>query len=131
MRSVDTNIIVRFLTHDDESQFQLAKVVFGGGDVWIAKTVLLETVWVLRSKYLFTPHAAIRAVRELLGIDGVAVEDVNAVERALSLVDQGIDFADALHLASRPDGAHFITFDEAFVRKAKRVGVTRISNAAH
>ncbi len=131
MRSVDTNIIVRLLARDDEPQFQLANSIFEGGDLWIAKTVLLETEWVLRSRYRFTPQAVLEALHKLLCLSGVSVEDEDAVSVALALFGQGLDFADALHLASRPAGAGFVTFDEAFVRRAKQAGVTRIANAAH
>jgi predicted nucleic-acid-binding protein len=131
MRSVDTNVIVRLLARDDEPQFHLANSIFARGDIWIAKTVVLETEWVLRSRYRFTPEAVLAALQGLLCLNGVTVEDEEAVSIALDLLAQGLDFADAMHLASRPEGSSFVTFDEAFVRRAKQAGVTRISNAAH
>jgi hypothetical protein len=57
----------------------------------------------------------------------VQAEDEPAVAAALALTARGIQFADALHLASRPPGASFVTFDKAFVRRAKRAAVSDIS----
>jgi predicted nucleic-acid-binding protein len=129
MRSLDTNILVRLLTRDDEQQFRRAKNIFAGGEIWIGKTVLLETEWVLRSKYLYDSNAVLTALRGLLALDEVTIEDEGAIELALELFEQGLDFADALHLSSRPEGASFLTFDERLAQHAKRFGVPRVSKA--
>ena len=50
MIAVDTNILVRYLTNDDAEQAQLAIDLLNGSEhIWLPKTVLLETEWVLRS----------------------------------------------------------------------------------
>ena len=49
------------------------------------------------------------------------------IAAALSLAAQGIDFADALHLSSRPPGSNFVSFDRAFVRRAKRTGAVGVA----
>ena len=51
MIAVDTNLLVRLLSGDDAKQAVSARAVFSSGPIWIAKTVLLETGWVLRSLY--------------------------------------------------------------------------------
>jgi predicted nucleic-acid-binding protein len=53
--AVDTNVIVRLLTRDDEAQFQKARKIFSSHDVFIPNTVLMETEWVLRFAYRFEP----------------------------------------------------------------------------
>jgi hypothetical protein len=50
--------------------------------------------------------------------------DAASVTAALALTKQGFRFAGALHFSSRPHGASFVTFDKAFVRRAKRAGVS-------
>jgi len=40
---------------------------------------------------------------------------------------QGIELADAMHLSSRPPGAVFVSFDQSFVRRARRVGAADVS----
>jgi len=48
MIAIDTNIIIRFVTQDDELQFQKSREIFQTHDIFIADTVILETEWVLR-----------------------------------------------------------------------------------
>ena len=49
MHSVDTNVVIRLLTGDDRDQEALGLSLMAAGPIWIAKTVLLETRWFLRS----------------------------------------------------------------------------------
>ena len=54
----------------------------------------------------------------------LTVEDRNAVERALSNADAGLDFADALHHASYKTCASVVSFDDRrFARRAKKLGL--------
>jgi predicted nucleic-acid-binding protein len=127
MTTVDTNILIRLLTGDDRRQETIARSLFAAGPVWIAKTVLLETDWVLRSLYGFEDDAIREAFTKLLGLENVHAEDTQAVAAALELTEHGVEFADALHLSSKPPGAVFISFDRSFVRRAKRAGVSGVS----
>lgn len=126
MTAVDTNVVVRLLTADEPAQATAARALFANGPVWIAKTVLLETAWVLGSLYGFEEEAIRKALLKLLGLDNVHAEDEPAVAAALSLAQQGMDLADALHLSSRPADAAFATFDKALWRRGKRAGAARI-----
>jgi len=123
MIAVDTNVLVRLLTGDEPRQEAAARSLFASGPIWIAKTVLLETGWVLRSLYGFEESAIRAAFTKLLGLKNVRAEDESSVAAALALTAQGIELADALHLRSRPPGAEFVSFDKSFVRRAKRAGV--------
>ena len=127
MTAVDTNVLVRLLTGDDPKQEAAARSLFAAGPIWIAKTVLLETGWVLGSLYGFEESAVREAFTKLLGLKNVHVEDVSSVAAALALTVHGIEFADALHLSSRPPGAVFVSFDKFFVRRAQRAGVSEVS----
>ncbi len=51
MVAVDTNIIVRFLTQDDQLQYQKSLEIFQTQNVFIPDTVIIETEWVLRFAY--------------------------------------------------------------------------------
>jgi predicted nucleic-acid-binding protein len=130
MTAVDTNILVRLLTGDDPKQAAAARAVFAAGPIWIAKTVLLETGWVLRSLYGFEESAIRDAFTKLLGLGNVHAEDESSVAAALALTVHGIELADAMHLASRPPGAAFVSFDQAFVRRAKRAGAVGVSGVS-
>jgi predicted nucleic-acid-binding protein len=127
MIAADTNVLVRLLTGDHPRQSAAARKLFVAGPIWIAKTVLLETEWVLRSLYGFDEPAVREALTKLLGLANVQTEDEAAVAAALALTIHGLEFADALHLCSRPPGAAFVSFDESFVRRARRAGATGVS----
>ena len=103
------------------------RALFASGEIWIAKTVLLETGWVLGSFYGFGANAIHNALTALLGLGNVHVEDEASVINALALTEQGLEFADAMHLVSRPVGTTFVSFDQAFVRRAGRAGVPAVS----
>jgi predicted nucleic-acid-binding protein len=127
MTAVDTNVIVRLLTGDEPRQAAAARALFASGPIWIAKTVLLETGWVLRSLYGFEESEIRTAFTKLLGLKNVHVEDEPAVAAALALTAAGIELADAIHLSGRPPRARFVSFDKGFVQRARRAGVSDVA----
>ncbi|WP_158742918.1 type II toxin-antitoxin system VapC family toxin [Acidisphaera sp. L21] len=122
MRAVDTNIVVRYLTGDDPKQADKARALIGSEPVFIPRTVMLETEWVLRGVYELPPGQIIPALRALAGLRGVSVEDAALVATAMDWAEAGMDFADALHLAAAAECEAFITFDKRFARSAARSG---------
>jgi predicted nucleic-acid-binding protein len=121
MIAVDTNVLVRLLTWDDPEQAAEAKALFSANDIFVAKTVLLETEWVLRSLYALDTGRIAGALRGLLGLPRVRCEDRNAVEMALRCFEQGLDFADALHLTSSVGASKLVTFDQRFRKRGRDV----------
>ena len=119
MTAVDTNIIIRLLTHDDEAQFQKARKIFSSRDIFIPNTVLMETEWVLRFAYRFEPTEIRMSFTRLLGLPNVHVNNPDLVYQAIQWHESGLDFADALHLATSQKHSSFLTFDNKFIRKAK------------
>jgi predicted nucleic-acid-binding protein len=119
--ALDTNVLVRIVTEDDPGQLKAALAIFKSDSLWTCKTVLLETEWVLRYSYDLAPEAIRTVFRKLLGYPQLQVEDRQAVLRALKLYEQGLDFADALHLASSGDADRFVTFDQPFAKAARRL----------
>lgn len=126
MRAVDTNLIVRYITRDDPKQAAIAGRIVGSERIWVAKTVLLESEWVLRGVYEFSATEVLAALQALLGLPNVSTEDAEAVAAALSWAQGGMDFADALHAASAGPADRFITFDADLVKKAKKLGVAAV-----
>ena len=120
MIAVDTNVLVRFLTRDDTKQATRAAELIRGNEIWVCKTVLLETEWVLRSLYGFSPETLAGALRALAGFHTVFLEDEEAVAKALDWFKDGLDFADALHLASAGNARRFATFDRRLAKQASR-----------
>jgi predicted nucleic-acid-binding protein len=124
--AVDTNVIVRLVTGDHAARAARAAAVFRSGPVFVTKSVLLETEWVLRYSYALDTPAILRALRGVLGLENVVVEDPAAAATALRLLEQGLDFADALHVASSAQAERLVTFDAKLVRRAARVAPGRV-----
>lgn len=119
MIAIDTNVVVRFLTHDDESQFQKSLALFEKYDIFISDTVILETEWVLRYAYNFKPHIIAGAFSKLFGLLNVHISNANQVAQAIEWYLKGLDFADALHLSQSQQYHQFFTFDNKFISKSK------------
>ena len=126
MLGVDTNVLVRFLARDDPDQTAQADQLVRGNRIWIPKTVLLEIEWVLRDTYSFDRAWIVADFRGLLGIPTVRAEDEAAVAQALDCFAAGMDFADALHLASSAGAEDFATFDRKFAAMAARLTERRV-----
>lgn len=102
MLGIDTNVLVRFLVRDDEAQFEKARrlikrEVAAGRRVFVSQLVLLETEWVLRSRYALPKVEIVAAISGLLDAADLQFEDEPAVEQALFVwKDSAADFADCL-----------------------------------
>ena len=102
MIGIDTNVLVRFLVRDDEHQFERARRLLkrgiGGGEpVFISHLVLLETEWVLRSRYGVTKTAIVAALNALLDASALQFEDERSIEEAVfTWKDSTAEFADCL-----------------------------------
>jgi len=132
MLALDTNVLARYYVREtDASRATLAqaeaarRVIEGGGDLFVAKTVLLELEWVLRGVYGLARKDILRAIEHLLAQPSIEVEDRAGVEGALANLRSGFDFADALHHASSRSCTAFLSFDaRRFARKARRMALT-------
>ena len=120
MHAVDTNVVVRLLVGDDVSQSRRAAALFRNESIMITTSVILETEWVLRSLYRFDRIKIIENLRKFAGIGNVEFENPLAIESALRWCEDGLDFADALHLASSAGADAFATFDAQMQRDAPR-----------
>jgi predicted nucleic-acid-binding protein len=127
--AVDTNVLIRLVTNDHAAQAARAAVAFRSGPIFICKSVLLEAEWVLRYSYDLDTAAILRALRAVLGLANVSVEDPAAAVTALRLCEKGLAFADALHLASSAQATRFVTFDARLVKRAARVASGRVGLA--
>ena len=120
MIAVDTNLLVRILTNDDPIQARRAVKILKSDDIFIPKTVLLETEWVLRHAYEIERSNIIIGFQKLLGLPNVNVEDPDSIYQAISWYENKFDFADALHLASSRRCVSFATYDSSFIKKAQQ-----------
>lgn len=98
MIAVDTHVVVRFLTADDFKQASKSRILIEENEVWLSRTVLLETEWVLRGAYKLNRKMVNKAITALSEMKGVEVENPAQVTEALALHRAGWDFEDALHV---------------------------------
>lgn len=128
MTAVDTNILVRVFTRDTTSEAERAFALLQKHErIFIAKTVLLEVEWVLRRGYGYRADQILALFRELLDTPKMYIEDEPIVVQALLYFERGLDFADALHVASAPPGYAFVTFDIALQRAIGRLGLCKVA----
>ena len=70
MNALDTNVLTRFLTADDAAQNRratklLADAEIAGEVLFVPDVVLLELIWVLRSRYAFSRSVILVACEQL------------------------------------------------------------------
>ena len=102
MVGLDTNVLVRFLVRDEEDQFERARKLIrrqaqDGQPVRVSLLVLLETEWVLRSRYKLSKAEILLTFSELLSAVDMSFEDEPSIEEALFVwKDSSAQFADCL-----------------------------------
>ncbi len=121
MAALDTNLLVRWLTHDDDTQYRVVHRLLEVARhteqlLWVPVTVLLELEWVLRSRYRVARAAVLDAFDALLRLPELRFDREAAVERALwrfKRGGRGTDWADCLHigLAEADNHVPLLTFD--------------------
>jgi len=88
MLGIDTNVVVRLLVSDDAEQTRRARklieqAVSREEPVLVSLPVLIETEWVLRSRYGLNREAVLRVFRAALEARELSFEDEPAFEEAL------------------------------------------------
>ena len=120
MKVADTNVVVRFIVEDDDEQTRIATGVIATDGILVSNTVLLESEWVWRSIYRFEHAEISEALQSLQRTRGVTFAQPEIVARAVGWHADGMDFADALHLAQVGTGQRFATFDRKLAIIAAR-----------
>jgi predicted nucleic-acid-binding protein len=115
MRAVDTNVLVRLVTRDDEKQVSSAEGFVEKG-AWVSHLVLAETTWVL-SAACDLEHAEIAtAIDMLLNHKNLTVQDPDVVAVALAHYRRrpALGFSDCLVLEIARKAGHtpLGTFDK-------------------
>jgi predicted nucleic-acid-binding protein len=112
VRSIDTNIVVRWITRDDPKETPIADAVLQA-PVFIPLTVLVEVAWVLAGRtYRYTPQMVHAAIDTLLRLDTVSVHPEDWVRWALQRQAAGADLPDMLHLVASRSTQSFVSFEK-------------------
>jgi predicted nucleic-acid-binding protein len=131
MIGIDTNILVRYLVQDDESQSLLAtKLIEESISVnqpgYITLITLVEVVWVLKSCYAVNKSDLCKLIRMVLETKQLLIEQAESCYRALKVFEHGNgDFSDTIIFTLSKDAgcSETMTFD----KKAKSVGMKLLS----
>lgn len=119
MRAIDTNVLVRLLTRDDDQQTDRAEAFVAKG-TWVSHLVLVECVWVLESVYSLAAGRIATAVEMLLEHAQLVVQGPDIVRAALGVyrAGGGVEFSDCLILESARKAGHVPlgTFDRSLSR---------------
>lgn len=105
MIALDTNVLVRLVTRDDEKQARRAKAALDthadeDGGLFVADIVLVELCWTLAKSYGLARIDIARTVRALLDNASITLESPPAVRDALARFETGsADFPDCLIVA--------------------------------
>ena len=126
MIAVDTNVLARFYCEDPDDpeaarqRPTARRLLIDSPAVFVPLTVVLELEWVMRGFYEVGRDAFCEVIDHLLGMRHVTVEQWEKVKDAIDMHRSGLDFADALHLASCRGCEAIASFDKRFARSAAR-----------
>ena len=125
MWAVDTNLLVRYYTQDDARQTQRALAwLQTHAPCFVPITVVQELYWVLENSYDMAPKQVLGVLQHLSSSPAFALESSAAVQQALQVTAQGLEFPDALHWALSQTCEGMATFDDRrFARKAAKLGL--------
>lgn len=119
MIGLDTNVLVRYLTHDNPAQYTKAAAFIDaatdrGEQFLVNAAVLCELVWVLGTAYDYSREEIAKALEQMFATAQFDIERLDAARQALSdFRATKADFSDALiGRINRSLGAeHTVTFD--------------------
>jgi predicted nucleic-acid-binding protein len=105
------------LLGDDPVQSPLAEKIVEEG-VFIPITVLLETAWLLGSRYEFGREAVAAYLKALIDLPCVSISNPETMQWAINRLSERGDPADLMHLAASEGVSEFVTFDKNIMRDA-------------
>ena len=123
MIALDTNVLVRYLVHDDIQQAAAARILLESltaeSPGYVCREVTVELVWVLERTYGLARDQIATILEELVTTEGLVIESAEDVARAaFQYRSGGTGFSDLMILAAaRRSNAHpLYTFDQKAAR---------------
>ena len=107
MAAIDTNVLVRLVTKDDESQYKKAQTfVERHQPVLVTQLSVLELVWVLMSRHSLNKERTCKVVQALLETKELNIQAPAILEAALKTWEKSkADFADCFILETVIDAS--------------------------
>ena len=123
MIALDTNVLVRFLTQDDDAQFQVATGLIEGctrdAPGYVCREVMIELVWVLERAYKYSREEIAEALLSIVTASQLSVENAQDIASVVNLYrKEGYDFADLMirQAAQRTENRILKTFDQKLAK---------------
>lgn len=120
MKGVDTNILVRFLTGDDEIQAEKVYRIFKQCEqektqLLVPLLVILELIWVLESAYRISRDQVLDSISDLIIMPVLKFENLSVLQQFVQAAkNNSYDLSDLLiaHSAKFQNCDNVITFDK-------------------
>ncbi len=125
MIAIDTNVIVRYLVADQSEQFRRATALIEGEQVFVHRPSRSRPSGCC-ARLSPQPSCDPGRFAEVPALPTVAFEDMGILTQALDWAEQGMDFADALHLASAAECDTFASFDRGLKQTAAKLGAPAV-----
>lgn len=120
MNAIDTNVLVRYITSDDDAQFTKAVEFIESGEPKLVNPIVLaELSWVLRSVYELDREAIAETLRMIGSCGYFLYKRPRPVKAAIECYADGYDLADALISSINTDDGATTTF--TFDKKAGKL----------
>jgi predicted nucleic-acid-binding protein len=83
MIALDTSLLIRLVVDDNAAQSDLAERLVRDNRVFISKTVLLQSEWVLRHSYRFDRQLIARFLKRIFEPWNTVIENSEQVAKAI------------------------------------------------
>jgi predicted nucleic-acid-binding protein len=128
MIGLDTNVVVRYLTHDDPTQtaaaMEVMNLLSSDSPGFLSLIVIVELIWVLESLYRFRKNEIEQVMETLLRSKELVLERAEIVSQALRIFrGSRADFADCLvaRCAHAAECQYTLTFDQNAIGAGMRL----------
>jgi predicted nucleic-acid-binding protein len=128
MIGLDTNVLVRYITQDDNRQARLANSLIESLDEaspgFVTLVTVVELSWVLESAYNFTRQQFAEVMQTLLTVDTIKLDRAAVVASAVRVyAGSKADFSDCLieRLSASAGCERTMTFDKAAAKMSGMV----------
>jgi predicted nucleic-acid-binding protein len=117
IKAVDTCVLARVIARDDPHQLALAEDALAQ-QIFVSLTVILETSWLLTSRYRLPRLEVVESLTDILSAPNVHCEHANLVSWALDRFANGASIGDMMHLVAASRQTAFFTFDKSMTNEA-------------
>lgn len=119
---IDTNIFIRFFTHDLEEKVPECERLFelirdGKARPYISSVVIIELIFILTKQYKFKKEVVLKAMEKVLRLRNMTIIESTKTSKALLLYKKyNISYTDCLIASQIPSGVKLVTYDTDFFK---------------